>query len=74
MSAYDYQVSREIADRDEPFYALLMAAMRRADTKNLEKLQSVFPRVWEELQDRYDAPGGILESDTDRMIGRPTYG
>ena len=65
MSYYDYRVSADIAMHDYPFYGLIMAAMRQADTANLAKLCAVFPEVWVELDERYHAPGGILP--TDRM-------
>jgi hypothetical protein len=40
-----------------------MAAMRKADSDNLELLKAAFPAVWEELQQRYNAPGGMIEGD-----------
>lgn len=65
MSFHDYEYSRLLHHNDAPFYALVMAAMRRADTENLEKLKSLFPDTWEELQARYNAPGGRLAEDGD---------
>ena len=46
-----------------PFYSLLMAAIREADTDNLDKIASVFPEVVEELTKRYNAPGGHLQGE-----------
>lgn len=63
MSLYEYQYARQLTDNDTPFYALIMAAMRGADTYNLEKLKRLFPDTWEELQARYNAPGGRLVKD-----------
>jgi len=60
MSHFDYRVSQEIGQHDYPFYALIMAAMRQADTANMRKLAQAFPGVYTELQQRYDAPGGYL--------------
>ena len=60
MSLYDYRQSQKIAAEDHPFYALIMAAMRKADTDNIAKLQRAFPEVWSELFQRYHAPGGLL--------------
>jgi len=68
MSLYDYQLSLEIACRDEPFYALIMAAMRKADTHNLAKLQEAWPEVWDELKKRYNAPGGVLATDKSQAV------
>lgn len=61
MSHYDYVASKQV--RDTPFYALIMAAMMRADTVNSAKLRTVFPEVWDECEARYNAPGGILPTD-----------
>jgi len=64
MSIYDYDASKAIAKDDWPFYALIMAAMRKADTNNAEVLRRAFPHVWEELQARYRAPhGGLLPGE-----------
>lgn len=64
MSLYDYRASRTI-DADAPFYALIMAAMRRADTANLALLQAAWPEVWAELDARYNAAGGALPGDAE---------
>ena len=63
MSIYDYKLSIEIAARDEPFYALIMAAMRRADSDNSIKLAEMFPETYTELVLRYNAPEGKLKDD-----------
>jgi hypothetical protein len=46
-----------------PFYSLIMAAMRQADTDNVRKLQQEWPNVWAELEARYHAPGGLLDGE-----------
>lgn len=63
MSHYDYAISKELAAADPPFYALIMAAMRGADTPNSRKLREAWPETWAELQARYNAPGGYLEGE-----------
>jgi hypothetical protein len=63
VTGYDYEVARAITAQDYPFYALIMAAMRRADSVNTLRLRHAFPEVWEELLARYNAPGGSLPSD-----------
>jgi hypothetical protein len=63
VSFYDYQASRRVDAADEPFHALIMAAMRQADTGNLALLQEAWPQTWAELSARYDAPGGALPGD-----------
>lgn len=46
-----------------PFGAVVMLAMRRADTDNFAALAVAFPELAEELRRRYNAPAGVLESD-----------
>lgn len=65
MTIYDYTRAREL--RGEPFYALLMAAVAEADSFNYEKLRAVFPEIVAEVQERYEAPGGLLVGE--RSIG-----
>lgn len=63
MSLYDYNVSQEILSKHYPFYALLMALMYQADTDNAFRLRTMFPLVWDELQERYNSPNGRLEDE-----------
>ena len=71
MSYYDYVRSIQIAIQDEPFYALIMAAMRQADTNNLARLQLAFPAVFDELRARIEAPDGVLPGEPEyRRPGR----
>lgn len=70
MSLYDYRFSQEPDLLSGPFYGLLMAAMRRADTDNADRLRLAFPRVWAELQARYNAPGGLLPGETNDDTNR----
>ncbi len=65
MSRFDYHVSQEIAVNGYPFYAIIMTAMRQADTANLETIKQAWPSVWEELQARYNAPMGLLPGEID---------
>jgi hypothetical protein len=60
LSLYDYRLSLEIAAHDPPFYALIMAAYRKADTVNQSKLRAAWPEVIAELEQRYHVPGGYL--------------
>lgn len=73
MSLHEYIVSRELSETDPPFYALIMAAVRQADTLNLERLEIAFPRVVAEVRARYNAPGGRLPEDdeapSDKLAG-----
>ncbi len=63
MSLHAYHVNRKHMVDDPPFYALIMAAMTKADTDNLAKLKSVFPEAWTELQARYNAVLGVIPED-----------
>jgi hypothetical protein len=63
VSYYDYLIGRELMIPDPPFYSLIQAAMRKADDHNLEKLKRAWPEIWEELEARYHAPGGILSGE-----------
>lgn len=60
MSLYDYRQSISISSQDHPFYAIIMTAMRQADDDNVEILREAFPEVWDELNERYNAPGGLI--------------
>lgn len=64
MSFYEYSVSKALDNQDVPFYALIMAAMRKADTINAHKLRAAWPHIWDELHARYNAPGGILKGES----------
>lgn len=63
MSLFDYREGRRIAAEDHPFYALIFAALRQADTANTAKIEAAWPEVIAELQARYDAPAGLLPGD-----------
>lgn len=63
MSHYDYSMSMELSIQDPPFYALIMAAMRKADDDNLARLRSMFPQTFKELKARRDAPRGLLPEE-----------
>ncbi len=64
MSRHDYLVSQLLARRDDPFRSLVMAAMRRADSDNWDRLRAAFPDIAEELLARYNAPDGVLPGET----------
>lgn len=61
MSRHEYELSKTY---EPDFYALVMAAMRQADSFNAAKLHEAFPEVWDELQARYNAPGGVLPGES----------
>jgi hypothetical protein len=63
MSLFDYEASKELAAQDRPFAALIMAAVRKADSHNEALLRQAFPDICDELRQRYDAPGGLLPGE-----------
>lgn len=73
MSHYEYTVSMALDNQNPPFAALIMAAMRKADTENFQALARAFPDIETELQARYNAPGGFLGGeDKGRLPGPKT--
>lgn len=67
MSYHDYTMSKKIASKDYPFYALIMASMRKADSYNADKLRAAFPEIWAELKERYNATGGFLPEEIELL-------
>jgi hypothetical protein len=64
MSYYDYKYSQRSEITNAPFYGLVMALMRQADTENTEKLKLAWPEVYAELESRYNSrDGGLLPED-----------
>jgi|SRR5579885_3210599 len=63
MSYYDYEQSKKISSDDPQFAALIMAAIRKADSNNAEKLAMAFPFIYAEFQARYHVAGGILPGE-----------
>lgn len=63
MSLHEYRQALQLSQDDQPFYALIMAAMLKADTINTAKLKAMFPETWVELDRRYHARGGMLPGD-----------
>ena len=64
MSLCSYLESKRISEQDHDFDALIMAAMRKADTKNLIKLRSLYPETWDRLQALYHTPGALDTGDS----------
>ncbi len=66
MTLHEFQAAQRLHAEQHPFYALLMAAMRAADTHNAALLREHWPAVWAELSERYDAPGALLPGEPGR--------
>jgi hypothetical protein len=66
VSIYEYRAAMHIEDQGYPFYALIQAAMRKADSDNLEKLKEAFPEVWKEFLERYNNSGGLSNAEMSR--------
>jgi hypothetical protein len=77
MSLHAFMTARKALSHDPPFYALIMAAMSKADDDNLCRLREQWPQVWEELNTRYWSPGGLVPGEEGfrytewRGIGNP---
>lgn len=64
LGLHAYHCSLKLgASSNQPYYALIAAAMRLGDAENVAKLREAFPSVWDELQARYNAPLGVIPSD-----------
>jgi hypothetical protein len=63
MSLHEWKSGLEISAEGYPFYALIFAALRQADSTNAAKIKAAWPEKMIEAQARYDAPGGILAGD-----------
>ena len=63
MTWHTCRISQHLTGLDPPFYALIMAAMRKADNINRAKLRKEWPDVWNELDNRFNAPGGLLPGE-----------
>lgn len=49
LDKFCYGQAKLLDGMDWPFYALIGAAMLKADTRNLANLRTAFPRVYEDL-------------------------
>ena len=63
MSLFDYYEAVKLTQDDPPFYALIMAAMMRADSDNSVLLAEAFPEIFAEVTLRYNSAGGHLPDD-----------
>jgi hypothetical protein len=63
LDYFEWQAARALHRQDVPFYALIAAALWKADTYNANELRHAFPDTCALAQKRYDAPGGLLDSD-----------
>ena len=69
MSLYDYRKAIELRnDESVSFYSLIMAAILKADTDNMRKLDFSFPYTVNEVHNRYWSPGGELPTDGQERV------
>jgi hypothetical protein len=64
MSLHSYQQSIEISAKEYQFSALIMAAIRKADSVNTRILSLAFPDIAQELDARYESPDGKLPGES----------
>ncbi len=67
-SYYDYEISKRISAEDYPFYALLCALFRQADSDNLARLQQVFPDELKAFRQRYNNQGGLTDDELSKLF------
>ena len=63
IGLHSYHKALRLHRKDEPFYALIMAAMLKADSDNIAKLREAWPHVYEELNRRRVRRLGVLSED-----------
>lgn len=68
----EYQLSSSVTLLDAPFYSLLCALFRQADSDNLALLEDAFPETLHTFKKRVNAPGGLLPGETG-IIDGTTY-
>jgi hypothetical protein len=63
MSLHEYLYSRTLDKYDPPFYALLFAMMRKADSDNVRIIKAMWSDKFEEFKLRYNSPYGVIPED-----------
>jgi len=63
VTLHDYLTSRRISELDPSITALIMAALRKADTANEAKLRAAWPDLCAEAKYRYWSGGGLLPGE-----------
>lgn len=63
MSRHDYLASRKLSLEDHTFATLIMTAMRKADSENIDKLRIAFPDIAAEFKYRYWSGGGFMPGE-----------
>ncbi len=66
----DYHAGVKLARQDVAFYALLTALLMRADSLNAARIRAAFADDADEIQRRYDAPGGVLTEAEEALYER----
>lgn len=56
------RLKKEIGD--PPISSLMMLVIRKADTVNTAKIRAMWPELYEEFLERYNAPGGVLPGES----------
>lgn len=65
MGKFEYYESQDIADKHYSWLSLLFALIRKADSTNIELIKQCWPDEYNELYQRYNAPGGTIFGDKD---------
>lgn len=64
-----YEEYRRLREKvgDPPISSLMMLVIRKADTVNTAKIKAMWPELYEEFFQRYNAPGGLLPGESERQ-------
>ena len=67
MTVYDYKESLQVTKECYSFGAMLMALMRKADSKNMAKIEAVWPVEVAEFKARSLCRGGVLPEEEEHF-------
>lgn len=59
----EFKQGVQLLQNDTQFYALMFAAILKADSKNTLRLKNAYPELWQETWKRWDSPGGLLDHE-----------
>ena len=63
MSLREYELAKQLSEKQLPFRTLLMAALWEANSVDCLRLGKAFPEVWGEIYARRFTPSGVLATD-----------
>lgn len=76
MGLFEYRQAETAKVSSVSFDTIIMTAILKADSANLERLTMAFPHLVKEVQERYNNPGGLTDAekvDFDETFARSDY-